>query len=525
MSDRIPRRGRRHFLRGLGSFALALPFMESLLSRSASAAPTAATPRFVALLSGHGGIWPENMYPADATLDQTHDLYPGHLARWGALQPSIDGGVAELSPVLRADASLLTDALASKLMVVRGLDLAFKMGHCCSGALGNYADGNALVNAGITLPKRPTIDQVMAWSDSFYDDLTSIKLRSMQIGAQTRDGLSWSYSNPSDKSGPVEGLPTANSSLALFNQIFVPDEVSSEPQRPLVVDRVFESYQRLQSGAFGAAARLSGDDRRRLDDHMDRLFELERRLTATASCTGVATPALDAHDYPAFNGKPADMAQHFQLYNDVIVAAFICGTSRIASIALGMSNGWVAGYNGNWHQDVAHESDQPIPSPAQALNVASNQTIFENVFLDLASKLDIEEADGMTYLDNSLLLWVQECGEITHYSHSMPTVAAGRAGGFFKTGKYIDYRNRNNLELQSSESALWKQQRPGVLYNQWLATVLQSMKVPPSEFEVDGVPGYGLDYQAKIQGNDPASTHPSQLFADASEPLPVMVAP
>src|SRR5215510_12239575 len=147
MSDCIQRRGRRHFLRGIGGFALALPFMESLLGRTAAAAPTAATPRFVGLLSGHGGLWPENMYPGDAMLDQTQSLYTGHVARWGALQRKIEGDVAELSAVLRADASLLTDALASKLMVVRGLDLAFKMGHCASGALGNFADGNDLANA------------------------------------------------------------------------------------------------------------------------------------------------------------------------------------------------------------------------------------------------------------------------------------------------------------------------------------------------------------------------------------------
>jgi hypothetical protein len=525
MTTTLQRRGRRHFLMGLGGFALAMPVMESLLPREAKAAPTAATPRFVALLSGHGGIWPENMYPADATLDQTHPLYAGHSARWGALEPTVESGVAELSPVLRADAGVLTDALASKLMVVRGLDLAFKMGHCASGALGNFADGNALANAGITLETRPTIDQIMAWSNGFYDDLSSIKLRSMQIGSMPRGGMSWNYSNPASRTGPIEGLPTANSSLALFHQIFVPEEDPSVPKRPLVVDRVYESYQRLQSGGFGAAARLSSDDRRKLDDHMARLFELERKLSVTANCGDVPEPEVEAHDYPRFNGDPDDMIPHFQLYNDVIAAAFVCGTSRVASIALGQSSGWVAGFNGNWHQDIAHESDQPAPNPAQGLNVRSNQAIFEHVFLDLAQKLDVDEGDGMTILDNSLLVWMQECGEITHYSHSMPTVTAGRAGGYVNSGRYIDYRNRDNLELQSNESAVWQTQRPGVLYNQWLATVLMAMKVPPSEFEVDGRPGYGLTYQDRIKGNDPEATHPARLFADASNPLPIMVTP
>lgn len=36
------------------------------------------------------------------------------------------------------------------------------------------------------------------------------------------------------------------------------------------------------------------------------------------------------------------------------------------------------------------------------------------------------------------------------------------------------------------------QRRPGLLWNQWLATVLQSMNVAPSEFERGGVRGYGV---------------------------------
>jgi hypothetical protein len=514
--------GRRQFLVGAGGFTLALPLLSSLLPRGARAA-TAARPRFVCFCTPHGAVNYDNINPPDATLTQTVNLYSDHKIRRGDLKLNVSGGKASLSTILTASSSTLTASLASKMNVIGGLDIPFNIGHHTGGFLGNLArndgetSGNNLTLEGGYIQ---TIDQLMAYSPSFYSntDLSAIKQRSMIIG-DTR--FSWGYSDPSSKSGTIITVPPSTSSLDLFNKIFVPDDKSTTPvaKRTSVVDRVIDSYNRLRSGAFGDATRLSAADKQRLDEHIQRLNELQRALNAGASatCGDLATPTTDASKYAA-RATVSDAATYQQLYNEVIAAAFRCGTSRIAVVAAYET---FSNYTGDWHQDVAH---QYMNADKQQLLVAAQQAFFEDAFLDLATRLDVEEADGQTYLDNSLIMWGQESGPDTHDPQSLPVITAGSAAGFLKTGNYVDYRNRDNTSISHPEwGGSHGLTRPGILYNQWLATVLQAMGVPPSEFERDGKHGYGSLYvDTNYNPNQSTLSWPDRLRNDASKIVPFL---
>lgn len=508
--------GRRHFLMGAGGFSLALPMLPSLLPRSAKAGdfPYAANPRFVSFATDHGGIWGPNMYPGDETLGGTDMIYPGHQMSYGALSRSVDGSTASVSPVLTAAGDQLTDALIEKMNVIRGLDITFYIAHHWAGHLGNYGRAFNPEDGLPGIDYRPTIDQVMAYSDSFYPDIGQIRERSMLVGGRE---LSWGVS----QTGVVEPVPRSDSSLDLFNRIFDPGAPPPDegPMRTPVVDRVLEHYQSLRAGAFGDGRRLSNVDRQRLDDHMERLLELQRRLDTQlpASCMDVPTPTADANESHAganHHAAPQDAAAYYQLYNDVIAAAFICGTSRIATISV---NHIFNAYGGDWHQEIAHEAHGD--DFAQATQVATHQAFFESVFLDLANKLDVEEENGITVLDNSLLMWSQESGIMTHDSDSMPIVTAGSAAGYFQTGQFLDYRDRTNMSIADDVwTPVAAEKRPGVAYNRWLANVLQAMNIGPDEYETDGIPGYGVVF------NENTNAWPQRIYDDASDPLPYLVA-
>jgi hypothetical protein len=314
---------RRQFLRGAAGFSLALPFLDSLAPKSADAGdpPYAANPRFVAMTTQHGGVWGQNMWPDDAVAANSHNLYGGHTAYHGTLSPSVSNGSASLSPVLTGDSALLTSAIAAKMNLVRGLDVPHYLGHNTGGELGNFAaEGDFINPEGPVTEPRATIDQVMAQSQSFYPDLGSIRQRSLHIG--THSHHSWGYANPEDPTSAVQATPLSQSSQALFDQIFVPENVEENP-RPLVVDRVLEHYSRLRSGSFGDASRLSSSDAQRLDDHMDRLRDLQTRLNAVADCSDVQIPTGDTNglDVGGYSNNVQDMRSYYQLYNDVIVAA------------------------------------------------------------------------------------------------------------------------------------------------------------------------------------------------------------
>lgn len=471
---------RRQMLIGAGGFSLGLPFLPSLVPGPAYAqdAVLAREPRFFAMTTQHGAVRETTMFPAESMLTETLDLYPGHAVRRGDLVRTVSGSRAQVCPALSGPADQLTDSLIAKMNVLRGLDIPFYIGHHTGGYLGNEARNDQ--NGGnLGIPAMPTIDQLMAWSDSFYPNLDSVKLRSIVTGSRGR--MSYMWSNASARSGNVEEVRRSDNAQDLFNQVFVPEEPSgpSEPLRPPVVDRVLDNYRSLRQ----SNRRLSAADRQRLDDHMDRLAELQRRLTAApverASCGELQAPAAGG-----------DYRQQMTAYIDVIVAGFLCGTSRVAVLGVDEYN-FVAN-NADWHQGVAHQAHTDA---SQVKLLEAQQKSFEYLFLELARKLEVEEAPGQTVLDNSLLMWCQESGQDTHQPRCLPVITFGSAAGRLKTGNYCDYRNT----APGKELNMWGTDMgpSGLLYGQFLATALQAMGLPRSEWQnVPGNATVGYSYSA-----------------------------
>jgi hypothetical protein len=150
---------------------------------------------------------------------------------------------------------------------------------------------------------------------------------------------------------------------------------------------------------------------------------------------------------------------------------------------------------------------------------------FDAVVLDLVAKLDaVESAPGVTLLDETLVQWSQECGMETHLSVSTPLVTFGSAAGFLRTGQYIDYR-KTTSPASRVDRVTDHPQYLGLLHQQWLATVLQAMRVPPSEFERWGGHGYGSLY-VRNPTRVPFTQHygdtSSPYFQRASEVLPFL---
>jgi hypothetical protein len=478
---------RRFVLRGMGA-TVALPVLPSLLSsREAKAAPGDVRPCFVSFSTNHGGIWAKNMFPTAPAQGVVTQSYAGRVSRRFPLTAARSNGTATVSPVLSAPDTKLTDALVAKMFTVQGFGVPFYLAHNTGGALGNYSrcDGNgADAVATQTAAQRPTIDQIMGWSTSFYPDLSGVRQRVMVVNGRA----SYNYANPETRTGALQENTGINSPNELFDALF-PQAGGPSPRRP-IVDKVLEAYQNLR-----ASPRLSTADKSRLDEHLQRLSEVQRRLSTTVSCTNVGRPTnpmMSRTIGDIMYGQstaldPAAQAQYLQAINDVIVLALSCGVSRIAVNRIDFN---FSDYSGDWHQDVVHQSDQK-DGVKQTILYQALQRVFANVIVDLASKLNaVDMGSGSTLLDQTLLSWVQESGNQTHDSTTIPVVGFGSAQGFLKTGSHLDYRN---LELPFS-TAETDARYPGLVWNQWLGTVLQAMRVPKSEWEKPAVNGGYPDY-------------------------------
>ena len=466
---------RRQFLAGMGGALLALPLLPSLLEREAQAATRPKN--FVCFATPHGGAWFSNMFPAASALTE-QTSYAGRTVRRGALTATQSGGTASISTVLNAPSTLLTPAVLGKLNLIAGLDIPWYIGHHTGGHLGNsYAnDNNGSLPGSYAIP---TIDQVMAYSPSFYPSLGGILRRSLEFGSQQNNrGISFNWSNPDTRSGTIQALTPDNDTQKAFDSVFVAgSNPTPTPTRVPIVDRVFASYQRLRQGS----RRLSSADRQRLDEHLTRLQEIQRRITVKVSCGDLQRPTQNANDLWGYLEPKgiSDGTTAYQLTNDIIVAALSCGTCRIATVgACDQGTALFSNYAGDWHQSICHPASQNGDAAAEATLHQSYQVFFEKAFLDLVTKLGASNGAGGTLLDDSLVMWTQESCHKTHDTYSVPVITAGGAGGALKTGSYIDYRN-----MAVGNSGLEGGYNPGLLWNQWLGAVLQAVGVPRSEYE------------------------------------------
>jgi len=303
---------RRQLLHGMGGFTLGLPFLPSLLPRTASAqeASFRAPKRFFCMATNHCGVFEDAMFPSEDVFTETQTLYPGLDIRRGELLRTASGGSASVAPVLSAREDELTEELVRKMNVLRGVDVPFYIAHHTGGHLGNSArnDGNGAQGQSVQGRPMPTIDQVLAWSDKFYPDLSAVTQRSLHCGMGR---MSYGFSSPQSNSGGIQEIPAVGTAAELFDRVF-PNPIAANPNeevpRTPVVDRVLEAYNRLRQ----SNRRMSAGDRQRLDAHMAQLSELERRLTTrpSASCSSPARP-----------GGFANLFEMYQQMADAIAAA------------------------------------------------------------------------------------------------------------------------------------------------------------------------------------------------------------
>jgi len=486
--DRV---SRRQFLLGAGGVALAVPLLPSLLPREAEAqtmAQASAERYFVHMTTWHG-VFQSQFYGPLLDVAPTKTMTSGGVAVRGApLASKTSGDMAVISDILQAKSSRLTPRMLSLMNVINGLDFAVSGGHNRGGTLGG--DGS-----------NPTIDQVMAASSSFYPT-------SPLQPAIVRNLVSLSKSG----SDIATTEQTADSNVKLFDRLFKTQTAPSTggagaADQTVLVDRVKEHADLVMNDP-----RCSADCRTRLGNYMDMLADVQSKLHQTVS-SSFSRPTRDTaavESAAGFYGQPSSQAECEQLWNDIVVAAFTAGISRIYVCG---PNTYTFGTEPEhaWHNDYAHSLDD---AGKRASYSAAVQLQFDGAQLDMARKLDqVTTADGKTLLDKALVAGSHELGSGGnpghHHNRCIPIVTIGNAGGYFKTGLSVDYRDLTSFSWSSNPH--WYS---GLLYNQWLGMVLRSMGVPARDYSSnDGAWGYPSVRSAN-------GDHSDAIWGIAKEDLP-----
>jgi hypothetical protein len=271
---------------------------------------------------------------------------------------------------------------------------------------------------------QPSIDQVIA---SAIGDTT--RYRSIETGVEPGPGLSYN--------GPYSINPPESSPHALFERLFgvgfvAPgEEAIIDPSiglRRSVLDVVMEDANRL-------IHQVGSVDRARLEQHLDGIRDLERRLARMsedppdmAACVRPDAPTSLFEDV---DGRP-QMAEKNQAMSALLAMALACDQTRVFSHCFTYPvNNVLFPSASAGHHTLTHDETDP-----QTECHAINLKIMESC-ADFLSALDaIPEGDG-TLLDRCGVLCTTDVslGRI-HSLDDIPIVIAGSAGGRLRVGHH-----------------------------------------------------------------------------------------
>ncbi len=531
---RIDPVSRRLFLGGATTL-VALPFLESLAPRSVAAQSKGDPKRFICMKSFSTQLI-KSWYPAFSGGGyQLHDAVHGGNKADGTtlLTAPLGGGPYTQAPLRDLEtesgiSSILGPSLnpfLDKLTLIRGLDFLPSVNHNYGGLLGNFASCTAATPCDAdALASVPTIDQVLAYSSKFYQNVPA--LRALHISQGVEDAMS--YSNFGQAGAAVEQLKTRTNPLDVWSDLFSTLMVSDENTNPMVadpnallVDHVMEQYRELKT-----STRLSKDDKDKLDAHLNLLAEVEARLDPSGGTNFSCVKPVEPESLANNSGTdPGDISTKWDLFLDLVVLGLSCDRTRIVTMgvhkALGPgpdpNDSTLAGHyhsedasGGTWH-GLAHDWSN---ENARRMLAGINAWITENVFAKLIEKMEgVTESDGSTLLDNSLVYWGNELG-FNHIAHSVPCLLAGGAGGALSTGRYLDYIDWEGKSYFAQEDG---NVIKGIPHNRFLVSVLQAMGLSPADYEIDGQPGYG---STSVNGRDGTLWPIDYDLSKVGEPLP-----
>lgn len=460
---------RRQFLMTAGSSFLALPPLLSLMSPLAVAQVTGTKKIRSVLYCGSLGIDPSQIFPAETVpLTPVAGAYSTYYKKLNTftdpISRIIDPSFAPMYPHMN---------LMKGLSLTGGLYQGHNGGVLCGSHSGTEAD-----------PRIPlygkSIDVIMEQSANVYPAGQSIGRKAIRLQSP---GFSFDRVNGTPiKSGTVQG------DRALFNLIFeslpsgtggpTPLQIQNQTNRKLIVDQVYADLKALESNS-----RISREDKNILDRYVSSVHELQQKIIANNAGLGpsCSQPSLTLQsttsgNYYQFPEDPrwgiTNVGTLFDNYLEMIRLAFACDLTRVVYIG-----------NAIWSDSpVAVSSDGGLHHECASSELAADRQKWGLLkMLKLAQMLQSTTdpfGSGATLLDNSSILFTNELGSWTtaHSTFAMPAVMFGSAGGFFKTGNYVDY---TQLPITKKFGATASPGRP---YKQLMQSIMQSMGVPKSEY-------------------------------------------
>ncbi|HSQ57773.1 MAG TPA: DUF1552 domain-containing protein, partial [Gemmata sp.] len=257
-------------------------------------------------------------------------------------------------------------------------------------------------------------------------------------------------------SQPITGYHETNFSMAYSSHISWQDANSPVPMEvypALAFDSLFDNQgsrrtasilDRVKDQAAALGPKVSSADRRKLDEYLSSVREVEKRANKTREANEKvegkpkAKYSLKRPD----NGLPEDIREHMRLMCDIIALAFQTDRTRVATLLL------CRDLSGLFYPFLdVRMAHHPASHDENSESYARITHYYVSQFAYLAGKLAEMKEGETTVLDNSCLMFISNMwAGSKHDSNRLPVLTLGKLGGKLNTGRVMDFSGKPDGE-------------------------------------------------------------------------------
>ena len=403
---------RRSFLKGMGA-VVALPVLDAMTPAFASAAQLRKAPVRLAFTYVPNGIT---------------------MADWTSAG---SGGGFQFSRIIKP-----LEAFRSDLMVVSGL--AHKNGAALGDGPGDHARAAASYltgvhprkTAGADIQNGISVDQIAAQHLAEETRFASLELGcddSRTVG-NCDSGYSCAYTNSLAWRSPTTPMPPETNPRLVFERLFGDIDTSLAPEvrarrlryRRSILDMVGERTSSLASG-------LGPSDKRKLDEYLSSIREIERRIERSEQDLTGLTPGIDKP-----TGIPVDYPDYVKLMFDLQLIAFQTDQTRVITMMMGRE-GSMRTYPEIGVADPHHPLTHHRGNPEWIEKVTQVNELHMRLFADFIAKMKgTPDGDG-SLLDHSMIVYGSGLSDGNRHTHDdLPILLVGHGAGM-RMGSHVAY--------------------------------------------------------------------------------------
>lgn len=304
-------------------------------------------------------------------------------------------------------------------------------------------------------------DQIAANYVGGLTELPSLELATMpQTHKENQEGLNEAYYSHCSFRSPTQPVPAETNPRNVFNRLFNDQQGGQQAgkSRALIkADKLDRGMLDLVlGGAKDLRRNLGSNDQRKLDEYLDSMRSVERRIAAVElrqeaalEAAGVSVTKRNDSDSPPIEIKIPEgdrRSEYMKIMCDLTVLAFQTDTTRVSTYIGSTPNGVSYPELGftDQHHSVTHHNNQADKVDKVAKITEFNVSQFAYMLQRMQS---LTEGEG-TLLDNCIMLWGSglEDGN-KHSRENLPFIIAGRGGGSIQTGRFVPGISGNQGDL------------------------------------------------------------------------------